>query len=1659
MTLSPMNVFTFCADPYLQKFEEHYSEVVRNQVTVTLKITNCTTIGPPRIGKTCFKHLLTGHQWDVEAGTASTDVMKAPEWVECYSLEEGTAKEQWRLVPAKQQQETLLRAVNQLTIKPSDAPPTAMAKSSDAPPTAMAKLSDAPPTAMAELSDAPPTTTAKPSDVPPTASAKLSDAPPTTTDKPSDDPPTAMAKSSDAPPTAMAELSDAPPTARAELGDAPPTARAKPSDAPPTATAKLSDAPPTATAKLSDASPTATAELSDASPTARAKPSDVPPTATAKLSDAPPTARTKLGDASPTARAKLDDAPPTALAELSDAPPTAMAELSDTTPTAKAKLSDATPTATAKLGDATPRATAKGPVTILQFLQDLAFSQEDLEHLLKDEEGKVLGETRLIHFIDTGGQAIYHDVHPVLITSPSVYLVVFSLSEIFQKKSYEEQLAYFRSDLIQRPLRSIYTFGTKKPHEEHLKFHPEVPIIFIVGTHLDQIPTGNDREKFLASLHEMISAEIGNKPYRQFVRYDPEDRSFWAVDNTQAGMPEQEEGVKRYISKLCSEVQATSMEMSVKVPLPWMLLKLVMDGRGVRYCKYSELLEEACRLGYVREHSPEADLDSMLRLFHILGLIYHKVTKRYKKENSLVFIDPDCLYSATSDLLMAAKEEIENNRKDQHQNLAAAMGQTEDSLIGIEEQRHQTQTVTKEGEELADVEVRQQMLEPGRIVMMEEVIQKMGDNAVIIKLEMETVLQNVKETMAALGQEPTEVVLQLLHTQLKKMGQKYKLHDLDCQEVMSVEDKRQLFIGGLVNSLASYVKTVLHNLGRKRDVHHVRKDLGEAIESMKVQYSRTIENQDMDQFLSILSDLRIVAQMRDMDRYLIPAALPKIPHSETFAGSADSIFVAVVSQTIMQVCYLPSGLFCCLISELVTGLGWTVFPLERTHVAFTHVDLDGKVHLMERESYIEIKLESEASLQELIRAQTCQTVRRRIHEGLFRVYIDLFSDPTAGPAFDKSLVWGFQCEGINSSDEVHISDFCEEKHACWTECLPTCVGVQDVTPTQEVWAYDSLLPLQLTGDVDFRLTKCITIRIQDVGAQGQQIPVENWVQYKRYVTPEHIQCLDICKKSDWKFANNSDILLCIDIPNQQVYPLPLLVAPAPCVYLVVFDLPGKKEEEVLKRIHNTLKELYRLSSHEEPDAGLNEEVCISPKVFLIGLQKEKSERSGFAQQLSHMLKMRSYESLLIFPEGGDPYWSNPGADLNVHGNAALLSTIQRCCCQLTQIIRHSLVRHCELLQMFEGSPFVFYKDVEAKMANVVSGIAESFDVDQFLKVLHYFGLVFYCPLPDLTPSENVVVLQPHCLHQLFEKVQKLSKQRDVMTIEDLLTTTSLRRAIHDKKKWFQAMCALMGLVIEQWCGNQTEYVFVMGLDPECDSPSHASYCVDPLLVAYRPQQFVHKRGDCYLPSPLFPTFITIFLKELKMYVIEQRKDTRPKDPQPIVRKRHHWCVSVHVSEQTATQIHVVERDSFIEIGLLQFHTQIYQTQEQQKEKLQHFCQNIRTIASKSVEDAVYHLRLNISSICYGFPIYHSEKDEAVNCFGEFQSEDNTLVCRCCPTVRRDATVKQQIWFRSVELSEVCYTLHITSFTLLYVKSDFHWQIKVCSFEYCTRKLCNTNCMF
>ena len=463
------------------------------------------------------------------------------------------------------------------------------------------------------------------------------------------------------------------------------------------------------------------------------------------------------------------------------------------------------------------------------------------------------------------------------------------------------------------------------------------------------------------------------------------------------------------------------------------------------------------------------------------------------------------------------------------------------------------------------------------------------------------------------------------------------------------------------------------------------------------------------------------------------------------------------------------------------------------------------------------------------------------------------------------------------------------------------------------------------------------------------------------------------------------MLLHIDIPNHRVYPLPLLITPFPCIYLISFDLD--EEDKALKSIHDILKDMCAYSEQ------LLENV--QPAVFLVGLQTEEKDRSSFADRLKNMLRMRSYDTLIVPPEGGDLHWTSHGANLSIHDDVALLCRIQGTpCCPPTQLSYPSLACHCELHHKFkDGEPFVLYKEIEDEMADTVRDTIKSPNFEHTLKVLHSCSLIFYPPFQGFKQSETVVVRQPQHLYQLFAQVQKLSKERQRMTIGDLVATTTVN--IHGKEEWFKNLCSQMGLLIELFKGKT--HVFVMSLDPDYKVPERAHFSVDPLLVTYRLSASEQKASDCLLPTPFFPTFVNAFLKKLH--------DRNPNQRGPLHMKRHYLCVN----GKFATRIHVIEREQFIEIGLQQFNvSRPKQTNDEMVDSLQQACQDVCSIVS----EAKCETAILASSIQLGFPC-KCGTPEPGEYFGEFNQDDRTITCSKC-NAPKAATPQQQIWFNNIE---------------------------------------------
>ena len=264
-------------------------------------------------------------------------------------------------------------------------------------------------------------------------------------------------------------------------------------------------------------------------------------------------------------------------------------------------------------------------------------------------EGHILGEKRLMYFVDTGGQEYYHDIHPILITSPSVYFVVFNLMKCLEEGG---EANFFREELIQRPLRSIHAFGTKRVRQsKFLKIHSSDPKIFIIGTHLDQVREVG-REEEIESVSSDVQSELSTKPYKKFLQPDPNDLAFWPINNTLAGNPPDEDSEdSEYICDLKSEAVEGVHDAEVTVPLSWLILEQTIKTiPQADFFPYRQLFNLCSKRELIRN---EEEFQTMLYIFHILGLFFFPPILKDAplRDDEVVYTNPDFLYRMTSKLL------------------------------------------------------------------------------------------------------------------------------------------------------------------------------------------------------------------------------------------------------------------------------------------------------------------------------------------------------------------------------------------------------------------------------------------------------------------------------------------------------------------------------------------------------------------------------------------------------------------------------------------------------------------------------------------------------------------------------------------------------------------------------------------------------------------------------------------------------------------------------------------------------------------------------------------------------------------------------------------------------------------------------------------------
>ena len=297
-----------------------------------------------------------------------------------------------------------------------------------------------------------------------------------------------------------------------------------------------------------------------------------------------------------------------------------------------------------------------------------------------------LSDAHLIQFLDCGGQLAYHDILPLFVNIPAIYLNVFNVAEELTEcpidelcstdgnKMYAAKSALSVAEMVTRSVMTVRSLADRK-----VPLLPDVtceskPRIILVGTHLDKLDEKDADEKLKAS-NDVLQKALQLKSHlleRAIVPNEKSQLMFFPVNN------------KLYVDKThqshkhckCKHCRATknlkgritkqAMEDAVKVDVPvrWYLHQLLELSQSEKpFYSYSELYERCKAEGSVTD---VGEFHAMVTYFHALGLLIHLCgadVGHTEESACLVFTNPSYLFENISKLYLVEFEEVRGGDK------------------------------------------------------------------------------------------------------------------------------------------------------------------------------------------------------------------------------------------------------------------------------------------------------------------------------------------------------------------------------------------------------------------------------------------------------------------------------------------------------------------------------------------------------------------------------------------------------------------------------------------------------------------------------------------------------------------------------------------------------------------------------------------------------------------------------------------------------------------------------------------------------------------------------------------------------------------------------------------------------------------------------------
>ena len=297
-----------------------------------------------------------------------------------------------------------------------------------------------------------------------------------------------------------------------------------------------------------------------------------------------------------------------------------------------------------------------------------------------------LSDAHLLQFLDCGGQLAYHDILPLFVNIPAIYLNVFNVTEELTEcpidelcstegnKMYAAKSALSLAEMVTRSAMTVRSLADRK-----VPLLPDVtceskPRLMLVGTHLDKLDEKDAGEKLKASneiLHKTLQLK-SRLLERAVVPNEKSQLMFFPVNN-KLYVDKSHQSHKHCKCKHCQasknlkeRITKQAMEDAVKVDVPvrWYLYQLLELSQSEKpFYSYSELYERCRGEGSVVD---VGEFHTMVTYFHALGLLIHLCgadVGHTEESACLVFTNPSHLFENISKLYLVQFEDVRGGDK------------------------------------------------------------------------------------------------------------------------------------------------------------------------------------------------------------------------------------------------------------------------------------------------------------------------------------------------------------------------------------------------------------------------------------------------------------------------------------------------------------------------------------------------------------------------------------------------------------------------------------------------------------------------------------------------------------------------------------------------------------------------------------------------------------------------------------------------------------------------------------------------------------------------------------------------------------------------------------------------------------------------------------